>query len=180
MATFGHVAQGATQSSPLAADSKTALRVIAPEDGVVTALFADLQNNGSEIQGFRTGIYADTGSTLAAGTLLDSSDTRLLSSGAGRAFYQFPGINVSVSAGNFYWLTLHFGSTGGNASYWYDSGVGNRLSGTDSFDDGLSNPFGTVSASGANSLAIYAEYTPTANTVPGLKRITLGRVRAGV
>jgi hypothetical protein len=164
----------------LAADSKLALRAVAPEDGVVTAINVDMENPGSEIQAFRTGIYADVGSLIAAGALLDSSNVVLLAPGMTRQWVQFSGINLSVSAGLVYWLTLHFGPTGGNASYWYDVGVGNRLSGADSFTDDLSNPFGTVSASGSNSLAIYADYTPVANIVPGLKRIALGRVRAGV
>jgi hypothetical protein len=180
VSSFGHLAQGTSKSSALAGDNKIALRTVAPEDGVVTAVNVDMENPGSEIQAFRTGVYADTGSLIAAGALLDSSDTVLLSPGTTRRWVQFSGINLPVSGGVLYWLTLQFGTAGGNASYWYDVGVGSRLSGVDSFADGLSNPFGAVSASGSNSLAIYADYTPVANTVPGLKRIVLGRVRAGV
>jgi hypothetical protein len=179
MATFGHLGQGTTLATSMNGDRKFALRVVAPEDGVVTAVSVDMQNLGSEIQAFRAGVYNDA-PTISGATLVDDSDSLLLSPGATRQWVNFnSGLNASVSAGNIYWLTLHAGATGGNAAFYYDSGVGSELLADDSWGDGLSATFGTATTA-ANSIAIYAQYTAVSSQVPGLKRIVLGRVRAGV
>lgn len=174
MSSFGHLAQGQTHATPLAADTKFSLRTIAPEDGTVTRLYADLQNDGSDIQAFRMGIYNDA-QTMSGATLVDSSDTILLAPGATRAFLAFTGISATITAGAVYWLTLQVGPTGGNASFWYDDGVGTQLIASDPFADGMSPSYGSVTSSSARSVALYADYNPTSTQTVGLTRIVLGR-----
>jgi hypothetical protein len=176
MALFGHVTQGAVKATPMSADRKFSLRTQAPEDGVVTALFADLQNDGTEIQAFRMGIYNDA-PTMSGASLVDASDVVLLSPTMARTWVAFnSGINANVVGGNIYWLTLQAGTTGGNASFWYDSGVGSELLADDIFSDGLSSTFG-VSTSAVNSIALYAGYTPVGGS--GGASSGIGRVARG-
>lgn len=174
MASFGHTGQGTTLGSPLAADQKVSLRVIAPEDGVVTALFVEMVNSGSDIQVFRVGIYNDA-PTISGATLVDQSDIVALAPGMTRQWVEFrSGINAAIVSASAYWLTLHSGTTGGNASYYFDSGVGSQISASDVFSDGLASTYGTATSS-SNSLAIYAEYTSSSARPQGLKHVTLGR-----
>ncbi len=179
MASFGHLAPGATGPLTVNADVKLALRVVAPEDGVTSAIWADLVNNSTEIQAWRAGIYSDAVSP-ANSTLLDSSNEVVISPGATRRFFQFSGLNAQVFAGNVYWLALQAGAAGGSVGYYYDAGAGRRIISNDGYADGMSSSFGTITSDTSNSPAFYADYTATANIVPGLKRIVLGRIRAGV
>lgn len=176
MATFGHVTTGITQTGGLTADKKHALRVIAPESGTVTSLFADMQNSGTEIQSFRAGVYNDN-PTISAATLISQSDVVLLAPGATRNWVGFSsGLNAAIVGGNVYWLVLHVGGTGGNASFWYDAGVGSKLFADDAFTDGLSATFGTTTSS-SDSVAMYASYIPAAGTGSirrGLRQVAVG------
>lgn len=174
MATFGHTTTGATQTVGLTGDSKFSLRTVAPEDGVVNAIYVDMVNNGSEIQAFRAGIYNDA-PTISGASLIDQSDVVLLAPGMTRAFVAFnSGLSAPIVGGSAYWLTLHSGLTGGNASFYYDAGVGSELIGTDSFSDGLSSAYGSASQF-SNSIAIYGDYVPVSSQALGLQRIVLGR-----
>ena len=174
MASFGHIGQGATHATPMAADVKFSLRTIAPEDGVVTALYADLQNDGSEVQALRMGIYNDAISMPGA-TLVDDSDVVLIAPGATRAFVRFTGINASIISGAVYWLTLQAGATGGSASFWYDDLVGSELIANDTFSDNMAPSYGPITTSASRSVALYGDYTPVSSQVPGLKQVVLGR-----
>jgi hypothetical protein len=175
VALFGHVTQGALQSSAVAGDTKIALKTVAPENGTVTEIYADLQNNGSEIQAFRMGIYNDAPSVSGA-TLVDQTDITLLSPGATRTWVRFSGISASILFANVYWITLQAGPTGGNATYWYDSGVGNSLIAGDTFADGLATTFGTPTSQPTNSIALYASYVSAYGAVVGIKAVARGSV----
>lgn len=173
MATFGHTTTGATQTVGITGDSKFSLKTVAPEDGVVLTIYVDMVNNGSEIQAFRAGVYNDA-PTISGATLVGQSNTVLLAPGMTRAFVAFTGLTASIAGGSAYWLTLHSGLTGGNASFYYDAGVGSELLGSDSFADGLSSTYGSATQLN-NSIAIYGEYIPVSSQTIGLKRVSLGR-----
>ncbi len=171
MPTFGHTAQGLVKAGVMAGDTKFALRTSAQETGTVTEVAVDMQNDGAEIQAFRAGIYADA-ATVSNSALIDQSDTVLLSPGTPRSWVRFSsGINASVTAGQILWLVLHAGLAGGNASFWYDSGVGREQIAADTYSDGLSAAFGTVSVDQANTIAIYATYTTVPQSRKGLSRV---------
>jgi hypothetical protein len=173
MALLGHATTGSTHGSTLPGDRKWALKVQAPEDGTITALYVDMQNDGIDIQAFRAGVYNDA-SIIANATLISAGDIKLLAPGALRAWVGFDsGIAAPIAAGSFYWLVLQAGSAGGNGSFWYDPGVGNQLIADDIFADGMAATFGTPISQVANSVAIYASYVPAASLAAnrGLSRI---------
>src|SRR5215208_5917497 len=172
MSTFGHLALGTSQTAGSSGDKKFALKTVAPEDGLVTRLFVDLENPGVDIQAFRAAVYNDA-PTVSGATLVDVSDAILISPGMLRQFVPFTGIAAPVIGGFVYWLTLHTGPIGGNAKFGYDAGVGNELLGTDAFSDGTSATFGTATTA-VNSVAIYAEYVPTTQEVPGVSFFQIG------
>jgi hypothetical protein len=163
MALLGHIAQGTAHATPMSGDRKFALKVQAPEDGTITALYADIQNDGIDIQALRAGVYNDA-TVIANATLVDQGNTVLVSPGTPRTWVALDsGLACPIVAGNFYWLTLHAGLAGGNASFWYDAGVGNELVADDTFADGLAATFGTPTQL-ANAIAMYVSYTPTSGT----------------
>lgn len=173
MPTFGHTTQGTSQTAGLSGDKKFALKSIAPSDGVVNAISVDMQNSGTEIQAFRAAVYNDA-PTVSGATLVDVSDTVLIAPGTTRQWITFnSNLSASIIGGFAYWLTLHTGSTGGNASFWYDAGVGSELLGDDAFSDGTSSSFGTATTA-ANSVAIYADYVPSVNASSGVLFVQIG------
>lgn len=176
MSLLGHITQGDTAYPALSADQKWALKVTATEAGTISTLFADMQNLGSEIQVFRAGVYADAVS-FANSALLDSSDQVWLSPGMTRQWVTFPNLAATLISGNSYWLTLQAGPTGGNAVLWYEAGVGSEVNASDSYANGLEDPFGPLDVARTRSPAIYASYVPTSGVgslSTGISRILTG------
>jgi hypothetical protein len=162
----------------LSADEKRALLTIAPEAGTAVALYADLQNSGTEIQVMRAGIYTGTASTPT--TLLSPySDPVLLAPGMVRAWVPFTGLSASFTAGQFLWLTVQSGTTGGNASYWRDTGVGTMAIAADVFTSGLAFNWGVSTSVTSNSPAFYADYIAAGGATgqsPGVRHVARGSV----
>lgn len=173
MATFGHVAQGTAKTTGLTADRKFGLVTTAPEDGTVTEIAVDYQHDGTEVAALRAGIYNYASGTPT--TLVDESDSFLISPGAARQFRLFTGLSAVVVGGASYVLALHVGPVGGQIGLWYDPGVGTELIDDDPWMDGLSASWAPVTSSGTlASPAIYAQYTPATQQAPGLAYAYVG------
>jgi hypothetical protein len=164
LSTFGHVATPATQSSGVVADAKRVYPFTLSESGSVTQLVAWVgagANGGSGTQTVEGVLYADAGG--APGALVAASPPITLSFGdaAGWRSLQLP-TAVTLAAGK-YWLGLLAGQ-GNAATYGYDA-AGLKVSNSNSFTSGPSNPFGSGTSS-TETMAIYAVYQPTTTPPP--------------
>jgi hypothetical protein len=162
LSTFGHVAVPGAQSSGLVADAKRVYPFTLSESGSVTQLVAWVgggSNGGSGTQTVEGVLYADAGG--APGALLTASApvTLSFSDAKGWRSLQLPSA-VILGAGT-YWLGLLAGQ-GNAATYGYDAS-GIKVSNSNSFTSGPSNPFGSGTSS-TETLAVYAVYEPTAST----------------
>ena len=170
MATFGHVTPGTDQSGRIAADTKHACIFFAPEAGTLTSMSAELQNDGNEIVAVKG--FASAYTALTAGQTLAESAVGLMQPLMPRTTITFIFANqVAISAGQGIWFGLHFGPTGGNASYWRNSlavGIGRRLIADDIFADGLESDFGSATADEVVELAMFGTYTPASQVLAGV------------
>ena len=162
LSTFGHVATPVTQSSGLVADAKRVYPFSLSESGSVSQLVAWVgagANGGSGTQTVEGVLYADTGG--APGALLAASAPITLSFGDAAGWRSLRlSSAVTLGAGK-YWLGLLAGQ-GNVATYGYDAS-GLKVSNSNSFTSGPSNPFGS-GASSTETMAIYAVYQPATTT----------------
>jgi len=153
VSTFGQTSQGASTAANTAG-YKYAGRFQLTESGSCSKISWLFGTTGSPYVGGVTAcLYSDSGGTPDA--LLASKERNDISTGS-PTWYDFTwDTPVSLTAG-YYWLAVHFESTG--LTYYYTAASGTNYYKTDdSYADGPADPFGSGTA-GTTLYSVYATY----------------------
>lgn len=184
MPTLGHALPGVQTIGTLNGNFIHASLFFASEDGVLTSFTINqIGNTGTEIQSVRAVAYRNV---LAGSVNTPTSLMCATSAGGGVGDTLLPpGLPLTsltwpttlpttpaFSSGDGIWLGLHFGPTGGNASYTAGAdGIGTTLVHSDFFGDGASATWAGTSTQPTYELAISASYIVTSGTNVGVTQI---------
>jgi Cellulase (glycosyl hydrolase family 5) len=152
--TFGTTTVG-TSNNPLDKDSKAVNLMSSPKAGTVVNVQGYLDGLGSSSgsQKIKVVVYALSGGV--PGALLGASNEVTIQHGqaAGWVTFTFPG-SVSIPAGEVAFGYHRGGPTTRLIRAWFDAAGGTRKSNSDSYSNGPSNPFGTVTSTVTPAFAL--------------------------
>src|SRR3990167_4357715 len=160
---FGEANHGASQTA-LTTNTKRVGLFTLPEPALLDNVYLSLKYV-DEIYAveMRAIVYSDSAGSPDA--LVAQSDSVAIydqSIWRNPTFVPFP-LAAMVPAGD-YWLGVISGEKSGKLWITEDTSGGTRASGSDTFSDGASDPFGTPSGTGSELVSAYATYSATSRT----------------
>ena len=168
---FGNSTQGSAttpvvgdffQGSATGSSNKVVSSFVLQEQALIDNVLMDLlRDDGTLGMTMRAVIYTDTAGVpdVLAG---QSADVNFAYPAPTRAWYSFP-ISVLLPA-DTYWLGYMGGESSQEISIGQETSGGSTAKRNDLLSDGASDPFGSVTTSTAEKLAVYATYTSTSRT----------------
>jgi subtilisin family serine protease len=157
---FGKTTVGGTGES-LPANRKRVNRYSLTQTGTVRKLSLYLQPTPTAgSQTIKGVIYSDLNG--APGALLETTNKLVFHSTDAKGWYDLKlSTPVTLLPGK-YWIGFLAGGTSKVAATRWDSGKSNRVTNTNSYKSGPSNPFGTSTSTDQRQMSLYAVFTPLA------------------
>ena len=157
-ACFGKMTVGANGES-FKANRKRVNRYPLPEAATVSRLSVYLKPTSTAgSQTVKGVVYAD--SNGAPGALLASTNELVFNSTDAKGWYDLTlPAPVTLQPGN-YWIGLFAGGTSGVAGIRWDSVAASRISNSNTYTSGPSDPFGSGTTTDDRQMSLYAAFTP--------------------